>query len=275
MKQVDILAQLEQVLDGTQARMDPSVFLPEGSAEARSKAALGRMHATVLPRVVRITNDQDDAVTLSVIDGRISAMTESLMDGVQATPPETTAEHVAQILNMVCSGTGVQLLSTPPDDASDIAATGLLVSEVDAAIDALEPVHSTTPPAEGATFDAPAASTSDSCMAARFYEAAEKISDQRILVGHRSGTTTGPESDLTQNMDAVQQMMDDLSAWETDSDTANAGPQLVIMRAQGQDAPSLTICRDADATTMAAHHTRKLGSVVQLWKSLTTQENIS
>lgn len=296
MKHSEILSQLEHVVDSTKARHGQSLSLAQVPAEARSKAALGKMQDTIMPRIVRITNDQEDAVTLTVVDGRVADMTDTMMDGVDATPPETTPGHVAQILSMVCSGSGVQFCSAPPDIHNDIAATGLQISEIDAALDRLKPVQSTAAPSEDAASStaaddtgdpvpktAPAASAhaprettkADMGMAAHFFQRAEKISDQRILIGHDTAAISGPDSVLTQNTEAAQQLMDDLSAWEADSGAQDTGPQLVILRAQDNDKPSLTICRDAGATAMTAHHTRKLGAVVHLWKSLTVKEKFS
>ncbi|WP_424941532.1 hypothetical protein [Aliiroseovarius sp. S253] len=284
MKHVDILGQLEQVVEDTKPRRGQSFMLAQETVEARSSAALCTMRSTILPRIIQITNDQEDAITLAVANGRVADMTDIVMDGVQATLPNTTADHVAQILAMVCSGTGLRVLSTPPEDNDDIAATGLQISEIDAALGTLQPVHPSPEAAEPEIPEAephvpePVLQGSDASefgMATRFFEGAQRISDQRVLIRHKGSAVAGPDSVLTQNIDAVQQLMDDLSAWEADSDGQDSGPQLVILRAQDQDMPSLTICRDTEATSMTAHHTRRLGSVVQLWKSLTAQENFS
>ena len=297
MIQSDILDQLERIVEDARPRRDQSIYLAQTTVEARSKAALGTLRATVLPRIILFTNDQDDAVTLTVNNGRVADMTEAMMDGEPANLRDTTAEHVAQMLNMVCSGSGIQIFSTPPENEDDIAATGLQISKIEAAINALEPVTptpaQTEPPvsveAEPAddtpAVQAPAAippaeepAANDDIgdgIAAQFYANSKKASDQRILVNHADATVAGPDGVLTQNIDAVQQLMDDLSAWDADSDQQDVGPQLIILRSQGQDMPSLTICRDTNATAMAAHHTRRLGSVVQLWKSLTAHENLS
>ena len=293
--QSDILDRLERIVDDAKARHEQNSLLTQGTAEARSMAALDVVRTTFLPRIIQISNDQDDAITLAVSNGRVADMTEALMDGVQATPPEATAQNVAQILSMVCSGSGIQMHSAPPEDGEDIVTTGLQMSAIDAAISALEPMSAPPAPSEPSgpevvepdpetpdpELAAPAPETAlradeiGDSIAAQFYANATKVSDQRILVSHADATVAGPDGVLTQNLDAVQQLMDDLLAWDADSDQEESGPQLIILRAQTQEMPSLTICRDADATTMTAHHTRRLGSVVQLWKSLTSNENFS
>lgn len=294
--QSDTLDRLERIVDDAKARRGQSRLLNHGTPEARSMAALDVVRTTFLPRIIQISNEQDDAITLAVNNGRVAGMTEALMDGVQATPPETSAQNVAQILNMVCSGSGIQIHSTPPEDGDDIVATGLQLSAIDAAISALEPMSAPPAPSEPSgpetiesiaepttpEIAAPAPETAlcaddevGDGIAAQFYANATKVSDQRILVSHANATVAGPDGVLTQNLDAVQQLMDDLLAWDADSDQADSGPQLIILRSQAQEMPSLTICRDTEATTMTAHHTRRLGSVVQLWKSLTSNENFS
>ncbi|MCK0170862.1 hypothetical protein MWU53_07315 [Aliiroseovarius sp. S1123] len=298
--QSDVLDRLERIVDDAKARREQSVQLTQDTAETRSKAALEVVRTTFLPRIVQISNDQDDAIKLAVNNGRVAAMTEALMDGVQATPPEATALNIAQILNTVCSGSGVRMLSAPTEEGADIVATGLPVSAIDAALNTLEPTSPPPAPSEPSgpeavepdidipvtkiaapapssepTTETPADDEFGDGIAARFYQSATRVSDQRILIRHTDSTVAGPDGILSQNLDAVQQLMDDLSAWDADHDEKDAGPQLIILRAQDQDMPSLTICRDADATTMTAHHTRRLGSAVQLWKSLTSNENFS
>ncbi|NDW54161.1 hypothetical protein [Aliiroseovarius sp. PrR006] len=300
--QSDILDRLERIVDDAKPRRGESIALTHSTAEARSQAALDAVRTTFLPRVIQITNDQEDAVSLTVSNGRVANLTEAVMDGVHATPPKTTAQNVAQILSMVCSGSGAKIRSRPPEDGEDVVATGLKMSDIDAAISALEPMS--PPPAPSAPSgpeavepeiqtDIPVAKVVapvptpepnaepqaddeiGNGIAARFYENATRVSDQRILIRHADSTVAGPDGVLSQNLDSVQQLMDDLSAWDADSNEEDWGPQLIILRSQGQDMPSLTICRDTEATTMAAHHTRRLGSVMQLWKSLTSHENFS
>ncbi|WP_298905624.1 hypothetical protein [uncultured Aliiroseovarius sp.] len=294
--QSDILDQLERIVDEANPRRNQSISLSQDTPEARSMAALAVVRTTFLPRIVEITNDQDDGVVLAVSKGRVADMTGAVMDGVQATPPETTAQNVAQILSMVCSGSGVRVTSYPPEDGEDIVATGLKMSDIDAAISALEPMSPPPTPSEPSGPEAieaeveipvakhatpapeptaPTPSDIGDSIAAQFFENATKVSDLRILVNHADATVAGPDGILTENLDAVQQLMEDLSAWDADSGEEDSGPQLIILRAQGQDMPSLTICRDTDSTTMTAHHTRRLGSAVQLWKSLTSNENFS
>lgn len=94
--QSDVLDRLERIVDDAKARREQSVQLTQDTAETRSKAALEVVRTTFLPRIVQISNDQDDAIKLAVNNGRVAAMTEALMDGVQATPPEATALNIAR-----------------------------------------------------------------------------------------------------------------------------------------------------------------------------------
>ncbi|MCK0126646.1 hypothetical protein MWU76_19810 [Gelidibacter sp. F2691] len=271
MEQTEFLSRLSDIVDDTVARRDQSIHLIQKTTEARCMAAIDSVRATILPRVIHISNDEEDAVTLSVNNGRVASMSDTVMDGVQSNTPETTAEHVSQILAMICSGTGLKLHSTPPDNSDEVAATGILTTEIEAAFDAMELFHEEAAPDVDSIEEEPLTSTQESGLAAKFHSQARNITDQRILIGHNNTAVSGPDGVLTQNLDAVGQLMDDLATWDTENRRLETSPQMVIMRSCGEETPSLTICRDIDATAMAVHHTRRLGAVVQLWKSLTAK----
>ncbi|MCK0141501.1 hypothetical protein [Aliiroseovarius sp. F20344] len=271
MEQSDILSRLTDIVDNTVARGDQSIHLNHTSTEARCLAAIEIVHATILPRMIQISNDEEDAVTLSVNNGRVASMSDTAMDGVQSNTPETTAEHVAQILAMICSGTGLKLHSTPPDNTDEVAATGIPTSEIEGAFDVMELFHDEAAPDADTALDKPAVLNEACGLAASFHSEAKKITDQRILIGHDDTAVAGPDGVLTQNLDAVGQLMDDLATWDAENGGQEASPQLVILRSCREETPSLTICRDIDATAMVVHHTRRLGAVVQMWKSLTAK----
>lgn len=276
MEQSDIISRLADIVDSTVARGTQSVHLPHHSIEARCLAIIDNVRATILPRLIHISNDEEDAVTLSVSNGRIASMSETAIDGVQSSTSDTTAEHIAQVLAMICSGSGLKLNSTPPENTDDVAATGISPREIQDAFDALELFQETVAPSVDTDIQevdtdipAPAALRERTGVAASFHSVASKITDQRILIDHEDAAIAGSDGLLMQNLDAVGQLMDDLATWDTENGRDAASPQLVILRSRAEEAPSLTLCRDIDATAMVVHHTRKLGAVVQMWKSLT------
>ncbi|SMR82331.1 hypothetical protein SAMN04488030_2680 [Aliiroseovarius halocynthiae] len=298
MNQADIIDRLEQIAEGAIARRGRSIALKQDTADARRHAAVAGLQATILPRFVRFSNAQNDSATLSVNNGRVAEITDVTINGTIENLADATALQIAEVLMKVCTREGVELDSSAPNDADDIATKGIYASDIKAAFEEISvdapaeeqaPVQETATPEEPPTVAPPpppepeespaepekAAGKSVSGLAADFFASVTKIGDQRVLVAHDDKSVAGPDGILTQNIDVVQQLMDDLSAWEDDSDHGGTAPQLVIMRSQSQDMPSLTICRDSDATAMTAHPTRKLGSVVQLWKTLTTQQKSS
>lgn len=298
MNHADIIDRLAQIAEDATARHGRIITLTQDTADARRHAAIAGLQATILPRFVRFSNAQNDAVTFAVNNGRVAEITDVTLGGATEDFADATAHQMAEVLTNICTGEGVELDSTTPNDAEDITTKGIYVSDI---AEAFSNISIDTPVQEEAAAEGPApeepliaapkptpdqpdaplaepektARAPASGLVADFFAGVTKVGDQRILIGHDDNSVAGPDGMLTQNIDTVQQLMDDLAAWENDSDQGGTMPQLVIMRTQNQDTPSLTICRDANATAMTAHPTRKLGAVVQLWKTLTTQQKIA
>lgn len=288
MMDTDILDMLEEIGRTSTARLTPAVHLTGADAATRRQSVLRAIRGTVLPRRLEFNAANGDCLAIEVNNSRITDVFKTgpaVPPDFETEPRDALTEKLAQLVSDIAAAPGpLEMLSLRPDSNLEADDVGITLSEIEAACEKIElPTEPrisvvadvTKPDAEPAAADEPPATTTDqSELAQKFYEGSDKFALGRLLIDGASAAATKAggicEADqaLHPSQGLLDQMARDLAGWDADGAAALSHPQLIVMRPSGGKGVGMAILRDNDTTVLAAHETRRLGSVVNLWKSI-------
>ena len=283
MMDTEILEMLEDIGRSSVARMSPAIQLKGESAKQRRDQVLTAIRRTILPRRLEFVAADGTRLAIEVSSSRVTDVFEcetGPKPDFETEERDTLAEKLAQIVSGIATSPGpLQLASLRPDTAQEADDVGLTYSEIEAAcarIDlpdeplvALVPEQPEKPEPE---VEAPEQPENQAGAAQAFYDGAERFALGRMLISASQQTVLQSDGlcadgqPLNPGQDLLHRFASDLAGWQADS--ATALPQLVVMRPSGGQGAGLALLRDGHETAAALHDARKLGAVVNLWKSL-------
>ncbi|TMV05589.1 hypothetical protein FGK63_16220 [Ruegeria sediminis] len=279
MVETDILDMLAEISQSATARLSPVVTLPGESAEIRRRGILRAIRGTVLPRRLEFTAGNGDVLALEVGSSRVTDVFEASVGALPDFETEAREDIIVKLAELVSAISAapapLQLVSQHPDASPDADDVGITLGEIERACAALplpaEPhVAVVADNAEPEAAEEPASDT----LARAFFDGADRFATGRVLIDAR--TLDRVEADglcaqgqpLCPDAGVLAQFARDLAGWDADSAATLSQPQLIVLRPSGGKATALAVLRDGDLTAAAVHEARKLGAVVNLWKSL-------
>ncbi|WP_171208033.1 MULTISPECIES: hypothetical protein [unclassified Ruegeria] len=288
----DILEMLDSIGRNSLARLTPAVYLNGDTAQDRRNGVLKAIRGTILPRRLEFTAANDLVLAIEVNSSRI---TDIFSFGDEPTPDfetesrEALTEVLARMVTDIAMAPGpLELVSLRPDNQLEADDVGITYSEIAAACAGMEiseePIMTIVPDAPEEEIEpepnvepveaVETEPTSPSGMAHGFYTASDRFAEGRILLSDddgegleldglcAEGQSGFPEQEL------LQSFAKDLAGWKSDSEGALTQPQLIVVRASGGQGTGLSILCDGAQTAITLHEARKLGAVVNLWRSL-------
>ncbi|MDA7965145.1 hypothetical protein [Ruegeria sp.] len=279
MMDTEILELLEDIGRTSTARLSPAVLLAGDTAQERRQSVLGTIRGTVLPRRLEFTAANGDCLAIEVNSSRITDVFRDSTGDVpdfETEPRDEMAGRLAQLVSDIAAAPGpLELISKRPETAMEADDVGITYSEVETACAGIdlpeEPRVAIVPDVpEEVTKDAPA---EDTGAASRFYENAAAFAKGRALFDGQSGEDLkfdgicAPGQPAHPDQDILHRFARDLAGWDVDTNGALSRPQLVVFRPSGGQGTGLALLRDGQQTAAALHDARKLGAVVNLWKS--------
>ena len=271
----EILDMLEDIGRSSVARLSPATHLAGDSADARRSQVLGAIRGTILPRRLEFKSTDGAVLAIEVNSSRITDVFRCASGPVpdfETEAREDLTERLAQLVSEISAASGpLEMVSLQPDGVLEADDVGITYSEVEAACAKLvlpeEPRMSIVPEAEPVV--APQEPTG---TAAQFYEGSDRFASGRVLIsGAQAPAFDGvcaPERPAHPDDDLLARFAQDLAAWDADGSKALSHPQLIVMRPSGGQGAGLAVLSDGGQTAAVVHDARKLGAVVNLWKSL-------
>ncbi|EEE35891.1 hypothetical protein RKLH11_3492 [Rhodobacteraceae bacterium KLH11] len=274
----EILDMLEGIGRTSVARLSPAFYLPGDTAQARRDEVLGVIRGTILPRRLEFTASDGAVLAIEVNSSRITDVFRCVTGPVpdfETDARENLTERLAQLVSDIATAPSpLELVSRRPDMALEADDVGITFSEVQAACDRIElpeePRISIVENHPPEAHPAPHAS-----IAGTFYDDTDRFALGRILMGAAEDDIQldgicAPGQPAQPDADLLNRFAKDLAGWQADGSGALSEPQLIVMRPSGGQGAGLAILRDGRETAAAVHDARKLGAVVNLWKSLKT-----
>ncbi len=273
----EILELLEDIGRSSVARLSPVTFLAGDNAKSRRQQVLGTIRRTILPRRIEFTAADGAVLAIEVNSSRITEVFTCASGPVPDFGTETRedlTERLAQLVTDISTATGpLEMVSLRPDTALEADDVGITFSEIEAACDKIdisdEPRMSVVPDPEPDVDQQP-----ESDIAMQFYTGSERFALGRVLIGdteeHSFDGICAPDQLAHPGNDLLSRFARDLAGWNADGSDALSQPQLIVMRPSGGQGAGLAVLSDGQQTAAAVHDARKLGAVVNLWKSLKT-----
>ncbi|WP_299949024.1 hypothetical protein [uncultured Ruegeria sp.] len=272
----EILELLEDIGRSSVARLSPMVCLSGDTAQARRDEVLTAIRRTILPRRLEFMAADGGMLAVEVNSSRITDVfrcVEGPLPDFETEAREHLTDQLARLVSDIAVAPGpLELVSLRPDTALEADDVGITFSEVEAACARIdlpeEPRMSVVPDA------VPEPTSQDqSGVAEAFYDGAERFALGRFLIEEQNeeakldglcaeGQQAHPDKDL------LARLTQDLSSWQADGSDTLSQPQLIVMRPSGGQRVGLAIVHDDAEVAAAFHDARKLGAVVNLWKSL-------
>ncbi len=274
----EILDMLEDIGRTSVARLTPAVHLSGDSAQARRDEVLGTIRGTILPRRLEFTAADGAILAIEVNSSRITDVFRCVSGPVpdfETEEREALTERLAQLVSDISTAAGpLELVSLRPDTALEADDVGITLSEVEAACARIElpdePRMSIVPDPEPEPVNA---QPDASGVASRFYEGADRFALGRLLTGAPGEDSEfagicAPDQAVHPDQDLLSRFARDLAGWQADASDALSQPQLIVMRPSGGQGAGLAVLSDGQQTAAAVHDARKLGAVVNLWRTL-------
>ncbi len=274
----EILEMLGDIGRSSTARMSPAVYLRGDNANLRRQEVLGVIRGTILPRRLEFTAADGSTLAIEVNSSRITDVFRCVSGPVpdfETEPRDELTDKLAKLMTDIATAPGpLELVSKRPDTTLEADDVGITYSEVEAAcgqIDLpLEPRISVVPdsPLEAAP------EIADASLPERFFDATDRFAFGQVLLDNdaddnsRFAGLCEPEQPAHPDQALLKAFLKDLAGWQSDSDTALADPQLIVMRPSGGQGAGIAVLRDGHQTSVALHDARKLGAVVSTWESL-------
>lgn len=266
----EILEMLDDIGRSSVARLSPATFLAGDSAEARRGQVLGAIRGTILPRRLEFTAADGAVLAIEVNSSRITDVFRCASGPVpdfETEAREDLTARLAQLVSDISTASGpLELVSLRPDTALEADDVGITYSEIEAACTRIdlpeEPRMSIVPDPEP-----------EAGIAGQFYEGSDRFALGRLLMD-ASGENPAfdglcaPDQPAHPGPDLLARFARDLTGWQADGSDALSQPQLMVLRPSGGQGAGLAILSDGQQTAAAVHDARKLGAVVNLWKSL-------
>ncbi len=289
MMDTDILDMLEEIGRTSTARLSPAVHLAGANAAERRQSVLRAIRGTILPRRLEFNAANGESLVIEVNSSRVTDVFKTGPEtppDFETEPRDALAEKLAQLVSAIAAAPGpIEILSLRPDSNLEADDVGITLSEIETACEQIElpsepriAVVADTP--EQTNAPAPVEKTSatpspdGSGMAQEFYDGSDRFAVGRLLVDGESSVSTrsGGICEVDQPLHPSQGLLDqlarDLAGWDADGAATLSHPQLIVMRPSGGKGVGLAILRAEKATVLAPHETRRLGAVVNLWKSI-------
>ena len=288
MMDTEILEMLEDISRSSTARLSPAVDLEGATAGARRQQILSSIRGTILPRRLEFTAANGDSLAIEVNSSRITDIFRSSTGTVpdfETEPRDRLTSKLARLVSDLAVSPGpVELISKRPDTSLEADDVGITFSEIDSAcaqIDLPEdPQVSVVPavvedPAITAEPAPPGVDTDDQPgLAQGFYDAAAPFAKGRALFDDQGNSDPqfdglcAPGNPVYPDQDILGRFARDLAGWDADTAGSLSHPQMIVLRPSGGQGAGLALLRDGQQSTAALHDARKLGAVVNLWKSM-------
>lgn len=279
MMDTEILELLEDIGRSSTARLSPSVLLTGDTAQERRQSVLGTIRGTVLPRRLEFTAANGDSLAIEVNSSRITDIFRDSTGDVpdfETEPRDEMAGKLARLVSDIAAAPGpLELVSKRPEAAMEADDVGITYSEIESACAQIElpeePRVAIVPDVPDEVVEETPAD--DHGIARAFYENAAAFAKGRALFDeHSDGDPMfdgicAPDQPAHPDQDILQRFARDLAGWDADTNSALSRPQLVVLRPSGGQGTGVALLRDGQQTAAALHDARKLGAVVNLWKS--------
>ncbi len=278
----EILDMLEGIGRTSVARLSPAIYLSGSSALLRRNEVLGAIRGTILPRRLEFTAADGATLAIEVNSSRVTDVFRCASGPVpdfETEAREKLIERLAQVVSEIATAPGpLELVSLRPDTALEADDVGVTFSEVEAACARIELIEeprmaivsdqTLEPEAQPET-----ASQGATSIAGKFFEGADRFALGRILIGSTEDEMQfdglcAQGQDAHPDTDILARFTRDLAGWQADGSDALTDPQLIVIRPTGGQGAGLAILCDGQETAAAVHDARKLGAVVNLWKTL-------
>lgn len=281
MMATDIIDMLENIGRSATPRLSPAVRLTGDTAEARRASILNLIRGTVLPRRLEFNAQNGTILAIEVNSSRItdvySASTGALPD-FETEPREALIEKLARLVSDLAATTPpIEVVSLKPDGPLEADDVGITFSEMQKACSKIvlpsEPRVSVVPDPVEDTKEQDSAESAELSVAAAFFDGAERFAMGRLLTSaegatHQFDGLCADGQPLHPSDDLLTRFAQDLAGWDADNAGQLEQPQLIVMRPSGGKGAGVALVRDGRNTAAAVHDARKLGAVVNLWKSL-------
>lgn len=274
----DILELLEDIGRSSVARLSPSTYLAGDNAQARRDQVLSAIRGTILPRRLEFTAADGAVLAIEVNSSRITDVFTCASEPApdfETHSREDLTELLAQLVSEISTAAGpLELVSLQPDEALEADDVGITYSEIAAACAKIdlpeEPRMSIVPDPEP---DVEADAPNTSGIAEQFYDGSSRFALGRVLMASDDEDPTvdglcAPDQPAYTKKDLLSRFARDLSGWSKDGADVVPYPQLIVMRPSGGHGAGLAVLSDGQQTAAAVHDARKLGAVVNLWRSL-------
>lgn len=281
MMATDIIELLEDIGKASAPRLSPAVHLAGETAEARRASILQMIRGTVLPRRLEFTASSGTLLAIEVNSSRITDVYAGSTGTIPDFETESREDLVGKLARLVsdlaASAPDIQLVSLQPDGPLEADDVGITFSEMKKACAAItlatEPrVSVVSDKAIDAKSEGPSDTGSD-VLAQTFFAGADRFGMGHVLTGDDIGEpryegACADNQPLHPDNELLASFVNDLAGWDADSADVLTHPQLIVMRPSGGKGAAMALLRDGRNTTVAVHDARKLGAVVNLWKSL-------
>lgn len=281
MMATDIIDMLEDIGRSATPRLSPAVHLSGDTTEACRANILTMIGRTVLPRRLEFTSADGTVLAIEVNSSRItdvySGSTGDIPD-FETEPRDALIQKLARMVSdLAACAQPIQVISLQPDGPLEADDVGVTFSEIQKACAAFpikaEPSVAIVPDLAPETASDNTAEDMTDGLAQAFFNGADRFAMARLLIGPDAvpvqlegacadGQPLHPTNDL------LTRFASDLSGWDADSANTLGHPQLIVVRPAGGKGAAVALLRDGQDTAVAVHDARKLGAVVNLWKSL-------
>lgn len=273
----DILEMLEDIGRSSVARLSPSTYLAGDNAAARRAQVLGAIRGTILPRRLEFTAADGAVLAIEVNSSRITDVFTCASEPVpdfETQSREDLTERLAQLVSEISTAAGpLELVSLRPDEALEADDVGITYSEIAAACAKIElpeePRMAIVPDPEP---NSEQEESNTAGVAKQFYEGSSRFALGRVLMAADDDPIVdgicAPDQSAHTEKGLLSRFARDLSGWSVDGSDAVSHPQLIVMRPSGGQGAGLAVLSDGHQTATAIHDARKLGAVVNLWRSL-------
>jgi hypothetical protein len=284
MMDAEILGMLDNIGRSATARLTPEVYLEGETAQARRQKVLNTIRGTILPRRLEFSVSTGDILALEVNSSRV---TDVLRCSLGAVPDFETGDRdeitktLARLVSDIAEVQGpIEFASKRPDGTAEADDVGITYTEVVSACAGIELQEKPDPaPATNTAVQAvptpKAEPEAQIGIAPTFYEDAAGFAQGRLLFKPQGEALSMGDgicaTDQLAHPDegVLGQFARDLAGWDADTTPCLTQPQLVVLRPSGGQGTGVALLRDGEETAAVVHDARKLGAVVNLWKTLT------
>ncbi|WP_424829987.1 hypothetical protein [Ruegeria sp.] len=279
MKDTDILELLEDIGRSSTARLSPAVSLFGETAHERRQRILQTIRGTILPRRLELTAANGDFLAIEVNSSRITDVFRTSAGPVPDFETEPRAELTSKLARLVSDlslpAGPLELVSKRPDSTLEADDVGITFSEFETACRQIELPEEPQMSIVASTDDEPDPkedTPSDAGLAEQFYDGAGQFAQGRVLFDGQGASEPqfdglcAPDRPAHPDDTLLTRFTRDLARWDEDSSLSQ--PQMIVLRPSGGRGMGLALLRDGHHSATALHDARKLGAVVNLWKSL-------